>query len=208
VCREEIIVNICKTISLIDSFTPANSAAIKNQSGVSLVVRPAKPDSFGIATQWSVNGSLLPIASDALKLSDAGLKAGLNTIVVRAIDSSGMVRIPENRQFVIDSVVWTIDNGPASANTVALLPGEHFRVAQGGDGIIHVAYLLPRPQNVSIALWNMQGALLQTVRSGMQCAGTHEALLGDRRRGSGVYIIRFSSSDRLETATVSALSRF
>jgi hypothetical protein len=208
VCREEIIVNICKTVSLIDSFTPANSTAIKNPSGVSLVVRPARLDSFKIATRWSVNGSLLPIASDTLKLADAELKAGLNTIVVRAIDSSGMVRIPENRQFVKDSVTWTVENGPVGATTVALLPGEQFRVAQGSDGIIHVTYFLPRPQRVSIALWNMRGALLQTVCSGMQCAGTHEAILGDRRRGSGVYIVRFSSSDRLETATIQALSRF
>jgi hypothetical protein len=87
VCREEIIVNICKTVSLIDSFTPANSAAIRNPSGVSLIIRPVKPDSFRIARQWSINGSLLSIASDTLKLADAGLKAGLNTVIVRAIAS-------------------------------------------------------------------------------------------------------------------------
>ncbi len=207
VCREEIIVSMCKTVSLIDSFTPANSAAIKNPSGVSLVVQPARPESFRIARQWSINGSLLPIASDTLKLADAGLKAGLNTIVVRAIDSSGMVRIPENRQFVCDSIAWTVENGPVGVAAIAQLPRERFRVARGGDGILHVVYSLPRPQKVSIALWNMQGALVQTLRSGMQSAGEHEALLSDRRWGSGVYIVRFSSGDRFETLTIPALIR-
>jgi hypothetical protein len=207
VCREEIIVNMCKTISLIDSFSPANSAAIKNPSGVSLVVRPAKLDSFRISTRWSVNGSLLPTATDTLRLADAGLKAGLNAIIVRAIDSSGMVRIPENRQFVYDSVAWTVENGPTGVAPAVLLPGGLFRIAHGGDGILHVVYRLPRSQRVSIALWNMQGALVQTVHFGMQCAGEHEALLSDRRRGSGVYIVRFSSGDGTETATIPALLR-
>jgi hypothetical protein len=203
VCREEIIVNICKAISLIDTFSPPNSSAVKNLPDAFLYVRPVKPDSFRLATQWAVNGSLLPTASETLKLENAGLKAGPNTVVVRVIDSSGMVRIPENRQFVMDSIAWTIDNGPTGVNTVPRVPGERIQVMRKNDGV-HIVYFLLRSQRVSIALWDMQGALL-VARSTMQYAGTHDVLLNDRQKGSGVYIVRFSSDNCFETKAIPVL---
>jgi hypothetical protein len=206
VCREELIVHICKAISLIDTFSPPNSVSAKNLPGAFLSIRPVKPDSFRLATQWSVNGSLLAATSDTLKLADAGLSAGLNTVIVRVIDSSGMVRIPENRQFVVDSVVWTIDNGTAIAATVSQLPGELPQIVRSNDGV-HVVYSLLQPQRVNVSLWDMRGALVNAARSDIQCAGIHDVLLGDRRIGSGVYIVRFSSGTLVVTATIPALSR-
>jgi hypothetical protein len=208
ICREEIIVNICKDISLIDTFSPPNSAAVKKIPGAFLSIRPVKPDSFRLATQWWVNGSLLLTVSDTLKLDNAGLKAGPNMVVVRAIDSSGMVRIPENRQFVMDSIAWNIDDGTAIAGAIPLplLSEDKLRVVRRDNGV-HVVYRLLRPQHVCITLWSAQGAQLHIAPAAMQCAGTHDALLGNRRIGSGVYIVQFSSDDCFETATIPVLSR-
>jgi|WetSurMetagenome_2_1015567.scaffolds.fasta_scaffold20517_3 hypothetical protein len=206
ICREELIVSICKTISLVDSFSPANNAPVKIAPNAFLSISPLKPDSFRLATQWSVNGSLLATASDTLKLADARLKAGLNTVIVRVIDSSGMVRIPENRKFVVDSIVWTIDNGTAIAGRVSLPPEEKFRVIRRNDGV-HVVYSLPRTQRVSVSLWDMRGALVAAARTEMQCAGAHELILGNRVTGPGVYMMRFVVGDRVVNAAIPAISR-
>jgi hypothetical protein len=206
ICREEIIVSICKAISLVDSFSPANNAPVKYAPGASLSVFPVKPDSFRLATQWLVNGELRAIVSDTLKLADAGLSTGLITVIARVIDSSGMVRIPENRKFVVDSIVWTIDNGTAIAGTVSQLPEEQPRIVRRNDGML-VAYFLPRPQRVSVSLWDMRGALVNAARPEMQCAGAHELLLGNRFTGPGVYVVRFVAGDRVVTAAIPALLR-
>jgi hypothetical protein len=206
VCREEIIISICKTISLVDSFSPANNAPVKNAPGAFLSIRPVKPDSFRLATQWSVNGLPFATASDTLVLTNAGLKAGPNTVVVRVVDSSGKVRIPENLKFVVDSVVWTIDNGQAAAGAAPLLSRDRVRIMRGDDGV-HIVYALSRPQNVGITVWDMRGVLVYRSPSAMMPAGTHVVSLRGCDRGSGVYAVRLSSGNRVETAVLPVISR-
>jgi hypothetical protein len=206
VCREELVVNICKAISLVDSFSPSNNTPVKNLPGASLSVLPVKPDSFRLATQWLVNGELRATVSTTLNLADADLSAGLNTVIARVVDSSGMVRIPENRRFVADSVAWTIDNGQAGARAVQLLSRDRVRILRSIDGV-HIVYTLSQPQKVNITLWDMRGALVYRSPSEMIPAGTHDVTLRGCDRGSGVYAVRFSFGNRVETAVLPVISR-
>ncbi len=196
ICREEIIATIHKTISLIDASFPSNATIIDSRPGTALVIQSLRPDSMSLKTEWIVNGAKTAFTADTLLLAQAGLKQGLNTVTVRVIGTTGMVRIPYNLQFLTDSLVWQV-NGTASeiaAKLPAPFPAARIRGASAARGV-RLNYCLDRPQSVKITLRDVRGVLRYTMHDAAQSAGMHDIMLCNGRLHPGVYVMEFVSAD-------------
>ncbi len=206
ICREEIIVTINRAISYIDTFSPSNATTLQNGPGMFLSVNIDNPGSLGLKTEWRVNGRTLSHMSDTLMLADAGLKEGTNIIRVRVSDTTGLVRMANNKKLLVDSVRWSIENGPVNVRNVSIPPVERMQLVLRNHEM-YLDYYLSQPRSVRITLHDMAGRVLYTTRSGMEYAGMHDVHLGNYRAGTGIYLVRFSAGDQSVTHTIPVLFR-
>ena len=58
--------------------------------------------------------------------------------------------------------------------------------------VTHIVYSIPRAEQVSLGLYDVQGRQVQSLVSGRQPAGRYRVDLGARGRASGVYFYRLT----------------
>jgi hypothetical protein len=206
ICREETIIGIYNVVALIDSSFPSNAATIQNKVGTALSVLSMQPDSFALKIAWVVNSATIANTSNTLLLDKAGLRSGLNTVLARVTDTTGMVRIPANVRLLTDSLTWRVNNTPSATapGQFALTP-DRIRVVPRADGFL-LSYCLPRAQNVRITLRDLRGATRYVVRDLMQAAGVHQIMVRDDCLGAGVYIMEFASVDQTSMQLIKYVS--
>jgi hypothetical protein len=195
ICREEIIVAIHTKAPSIDTSFPSTAAIIENKPGEKLVIKPLHPDSMHLKTELIVNGIITAITNDTLSLSLAGLKEGINTVTARVVDTTGMVRIPSNLPFLVDSLTWRVNGRPTSAveASVAQSTGR-LQISPLACGV-RLNYYFSRPQPFSVALCDMRGALRYARRGIAPHAGWNTVTLSENRLNPGAYAVEFVSGN-------------
>jgi hypothetical protein len=120
VCSERIVDRIHQLVNMADAFTPTTTSfTLTNTSPVSLGVTALQNTPSTITTNWYLNGSATPFATNqaSVTIPFASLAFGTNTVKAQVVDNTTLSKSYLPAGGYVNEVVWTIQK-PASLPVV------------------------------------------------------------------------------------------
>lgn len=109
VCKEALIERIHSLVWPVRAFSPDTTATLQLNSDQVLKLDLIKPSPNTLKTTWKLDGQLVSLNNDSIKLLHTQLGNGLHTVVADVIDTTSLVRTSGHVTAHIQRVVWTIN---------------------------------------------------------------------------------------------------
>jgi len=170
------------------------SAAPEPISGPAVAIRGAADTTYSVTPgpgehySWNVIGGRIAAGQGTNSIDVAWGEGNEGIVALRTDRDAGCADSVEMRLDIV--TLLGVENGEAIADLAFTSTPNPFNASTT------ISYRLTRPQHVSLAIYSLDGALVERLVDGPQQAGEHRAVFNGQGLPSGIYICRVGAGDR------------
>lgn len=190
VCREAIIEKVHDLSDPLLSFSPAEPSVISTQQFLDFSIGLIRPEPNTLRTEWKLNGSILSLNSDSIRINQAELPDGNYTLSVTITDTNNMVRTDGHAALHFSSASWnfsklfTETRIHASSNRMAwsVFPNP-------ADDYLNLSLESAKSERIALEIVSPDGRNVLTLGENIQVNGLFEGKFSLQKLPAGEYLL-------------------
>ncbi|WP_333596957.1 M64 family metallopeptidase [Chryseobacterium flavum] len=194
VCKEAIIERIHSLVSPVDSYTPANNAALSANGNITFTVNEILPIPNTLVNTWKLNGTTLSATSNTLTITPSQLNSGSNTLLFSVTDNNPLLKVDNHSTLHFTNIVWTLSKSTLRVSSVKAEERKFSIYPNPTDGEFYIRGKQDFSKDVKIEMYDTSGRLIP-VRTVLKDPST--LFVSSKNIPAGSYLLNVKESGQL-----------
>ena len=203
VCSEAIVEKIHGLSDPLISFSPVESTVNSTQQYLDFSLNLIRPQPNTLKTEWKMNGNILAVNADSIRLDQSVLPDGDYSITAFITDTTAMVRTDGHASLHFSTVNWNFTRLLTGTRVIATSNSISLSVYPNPTNeFLNLSMELANPENFSLEVLSVDGKMVRRLADEIRVSGKFDRQFSLEKLPAGEYLLLFRIGNSTHTRRI------